>query len=61
MVSFTETIDYTTQTTGRMFTKFTGALSNYKIVLLISSLWIKGTWGSVLNPVQIHIYPTILN
>jgi len=59
---FTEVIDYTNQTTGRMFTSFSSSLANYKIILFMTSLWITGSNNAVpVNPVQLSVNPIILN
>jgi hypothetical protein len=58
MTYFSEIIDYSQQASGRLFNNFTLPLASNKIVLFITSLWIRGTSGNV---VQVHIYPKILN
>ena len=56
--TFTEVIDYTVQAAGNAFNTFTYPLAANRIVLFITSLWIKGTSGYLL---QVHITPTVLN
>lgn len=58
-MQFTETINYNIQAAGRLFDKFDDTnYANYKIVLFITSLWIRGDYGI---PVRIHVTPTIIN
>jgi hypothetical protein len=38
--TYSNTINYTQQCTGRQYTKFNSSLSNYKMVLLMTSLFI---------------------
>ena len=51
---YVNTINYTSQASGRAFTQFTTPYTGNYIVIFMTSLWIAGTFG---KPLKFHVYP----
>ena len=60
---YTNYINYTAQTDGRIFRYFTEPYNTNHIVLYISALWIAASFrsGSTYYPIKMHIYTGIVN
>ena len=43
---------------GSAFTQFTEPYSSNYVVIFMTSLWVKGTFGT---EIQFHVYPEVLN
>jgi hypothetical protein len=56
-------INYTDQAAGLSHNQFTTPLSSNKIVLFMSSFWVRGTSGTSpnFNPVKFHVYTGVVN
>ena len=54
---YTNYINYTAQAQGMMFTKFTQPYARNYLVIFMTSLWIMSSG----TPVQLHVYPEIVN
>ena len=60
---YSNTINYTAQAAGRAFNKFTTPYDRNNIVLFMTSLWIRASFGSgnTKYPISLRIYPYIIN
>ena len=54
---YTNYINYTKQAAGLTFTSFSQPLSSNYIVIFMTSLWIRSSG----TPLQIHVYPQVVN
>jgi hypothetical protein len=60
---YTNYINYTDQAIGYSHNKFTQPYSSNKIVLFMTSFWVRGTFGSAPDyaPVKFHITAGVVN
>jgi len=59
---YTNQINYTSQASDRTFKRFTTPYNRNTIVLFMTSLWIRATFGVFTkSPVQLHVYNGVIN
>ena len=52
------TINYTAQAAGKQFTQFTTPYTSNYIVIFMTSLWVRGSFGTGLH---FHVTPQVIN